>query len=115
MGFIFQEMAERVTNGPRTANELLDMLLPPEPFQAARMVFRQRMVVPANGPAHRNAIRVDAAGGMVSCGNAAGRPVLQAPQLPETCRYCTSACARLTFQLEEAKLRHAPFGPEIGR
>src|SRR5208283_4643122 len=60
--FILDEMAQGVADRPG----------------AAGVIFGEGVIVPADGTANREAVLVDASGGVMRCGDAAGYPVLEA-------------------------------------
>ncbi len=75
--FILEEMAQGVANGPRTADQLLDFFLSADSFQAAGVILSQGVIVPTNGSANLEVIRIDSAGGVMRGRNTAGHPVLE--------------------------------------
>src|SRR5262245_19483510 len=108
-------MRERIADGPRTADDLLDLLLAAEPSQAAGVVRRERLVVPANRPSDRNMAGINPAGGVVRGRDATRQPVAE-PVLflqPHGNRSC--AGPRLAFKLHQVKLRYAALRPEVRR
>src|SRR5262249_1534701 len=112
---VLDEVAEGVADRPRPADQLKGAALPAQALQAAGVVLRQGVVVPADGPADLGAVAVDAAGGVVRGRDAAGGPLLEAAQLPEPGGDGAGAGPGLALQLHQVQLRDAARGPEVGR
>ena len=76
---VLDQMAERVADGPRTADELAHRLLAAQPFEAAGVIGGETVIVPADGPAHLHVVGVDAAGRVMRRRDAARDPVRSRP------------------------------------
>src|SRR5262249_54847503 len=107
------EMAEAVTARPWSADQLAHAFLPAKTFQPAPVVARERVIVPANRPAHLGVALVDTSGGVMRRRDAAPGPVLQASLRPQFVGDDADAVAGLTFQLHQVQFRHAAFGPQV--
>ena len=107
-------MAERVADGPRSADGPNHFLLSAEAFQSAGVIRSQAVIVPADGAAHLHGVVVDAAGGVVRRRDAAGHP-LSCPLLAELRSQRAQAGHRLPFQLHQVQFGDAAFGPQVGR
>ena len=75
--FVLDEMAERITDRPRSAGQFDGPLLTAEPQQSLSVIGHQALVIPTNGPPHLIVVAVDAASGVMRGGDAAGPPVLE--------------------------------------
>src|SRR5690242_14622934 len=108
-------MAERIANGPRSADELAHLVLSAETLEAFLVILGERMIVPADGAANLDATAIDAAGGVVRGRDAAGDPVPQPAKPAQLVRHGPHAGACLSFQLHEIQFGNAALRPQIGR
>src|SRR5947209_8008257 len=108
-------MAERITDRPRPADQLLYASRAAEARQAAGMVLGETLIVPTDRPANLNMIGVNATGGVMSRRNAARHPVLQPALFTQSGRHRPDAAPCLAFELHQVHLGDAAFGPQVGR
>src|SRR5579864_6737280 len=86
-GFVFHQVAERIPNRPRPADQFADPILPAQPLETDGVIFRERRIVPANRPANLVEVGVDSAGGVMGGGNASGRPIGKPAKLSQFIRH----------------------------
>ena len=79
------------------------------------MVLRQRLVVPADGPADLVRRAVDPAGRVVRRRDAAGDPVLEPAEVAEPGGDGPRRRPGLAFELHQVQLGDAALGPQVGR
>src|SRR5262245_30163673 len=108
-------MTQAVADSPRTADQFLDPIRPAESFLPLGVVFRERLIVPADGPANLVSGPVDSRGRVVSRRYAPRDPVLQSTDLPQLFGDGPQGRPRLPFKLHQVQLGDAALRPEVGR
>src|SRR5688572_25734320 len=108
---ILDEMAQAVANRPRPADEPAHLLLPAEPLESDRVIFRKACIVPADGPANLIAMRVDSAARVMRRRDAAGDPVVQPLLRPQRFGDGADAGASLALELHQVQFADAPARP----
>src|SRR5262245_51594216 len=108
-------MAQAIANGPRAADKVARLLLAAQTLEALRVIFGECLVVPANHAADLCLLSVNAAGGVMRCGNAPRDPIAQSAQRTELGGHHADDGARLTLELQDIQFRDAAMDPKIGR
>src|SRR5215472_15097712 len=98
MGFVLDQVAQGIADGPGAADVLPHALLAAEALQAAGMVGGQGVVVPADGAAELDAVGVDASGGVVGRRDASGGPVGEPAHVAEAGGHGSDAGTGLAFE-----------------